>query len=248
MAEYKPWAILQKVKKKINNKIKLNMKRNLRNLLILATAIFSICGSAEARSIKPTRAASWLPARMTAAPGVEEDNTTYSADIIESGEYYIRNSEAGTFFSGGNSWGTRLSLKSAGDRIKVTRIGETEGYIFEDLSLVDKGTGAQIGEAGSVDIFIDQSSPVEGYKFHKLTAEEIAIINKEDGANFGEGVGQTYYYIYYVGKYSKKTVYLTEDVPAESGHSQISGKEIDPELGRPDKHAVWELFTREELA
>ncbi len=248
MAEYKPWAILQKVKKKINNKIiKLNMKRNLRNLLILATAIFSICGSAEARSIKPTKAASWLPARMAAAPGVD-DNTTYSADIIESGEYYIRNSEAGTFFSGGNSWGTRLSLKSAGDRIKVTRIGETEGYIFEDLSLVDKGTGAQIGEAGSVDIFIDQTSPAEGYKFHKLTAEEIAIINKEDGANFGEGVGQTYYYIYYVGKYSKKTVYLTEDVPAESGHSQISGKEIDPELGRPDKHAVWELFTREELA
>jgi hypothetical protein len=163
--------------------------------------------------------------------------------------YYIRNSEAGTFFAGGNAWGTRLSLKSAGDRVKVTRIGETDGYTFNDASLLNQSTGNEIGEPtdGSLDLFIDQHNPNGGYKFHKLTAEEIATINKEDVANFGKGIDQTYYFIYYTN-HNGKTVYLTEDTPGNSGHSQVSGKEIDEELGRPDKHAVWELFTREQLA
>jgi len=243
-------------KEKINNKLSINMKRNLRNLLMVATAIFSICGSAEASNAKVAKAASWLPTNLRVA-GIDEDVSTQS-DLteIEEGIYYIRNAEAGTFFAGGNAWGTRLSLKSAGDLIQITKRAGTNGYIMSDKSLVDVKTGAQIGEpSGDSQIFIDQTSPASGYMFHKLTLEEIKVINDKNSTSFYKDVNgdyvdvstsdKSYYLISYVNL-NNQTVYLAEGGIEGSGHHVVSGIYYDGNAPTTAA-AVWEIFTRDEL-
>ena len=217
-------------------------------MLMVAIAIFSISGSAEARNTKTQDESPWVPSGSEPA-AVADASVTYSADEIPEGKYYIRCSEAGAFFAGGNSWGTRLSLKSAGDLISVTKkSGTTDAYILKDVSLVDASTGSQIGEPGdSKDLFIDQTAPASGYKFHKLTADEVKAVDAEFGSNFANGVGKDYYYIFYTNR-ENKLVYLTQDVPAESNHSQVSGIAVASDENMPPVNAIWEILTREELA
>jgi len=225
------------------------MKRNLRKLLMLATAaLLSIGGSAEARSTLRTPDESpWEPssAENAAAYNVSD---LLTEDVVPEGLYYIRNSEAGTFFAGANEWGTRLSLKSAGDKIELTRKTGSNGYIFRDVSIRGGNTGIQIGDPknGDLQLWLDQSSPLMGYKFHKLTDAEVQAIDANESTEFSKGIGKDYYFIYYVD-YNGNTVFLAKDVPGSSGHSQVSGKDINDEDAQV-KNFVWELFTDEDLA
>ncbi len=215
--------------------------------MLATAALLSIGGSAEARSTLRTPDESpWEPssAENAAAYNVSD---LLTEDVVPEGLYYIRNSEAGTFFAGANSWGTRLSLKSAGDKIELTRKAGSNGYIFRDASVRGGNTGKQIGEPrGDPQIFIDQTSPASGYKFHKLTAAEIKAIDDEYGTEFSQGVGKDYFFIYYTNLYGQ-TVFLAKDVPGESNNSQVSGKDINNEDSQA-KNFVWELFTDEDLA
>ena len=223
----------------------INKKSNLLNALMVATAIWGISESVEARSSRLAES-TWIPSSMSVAAS-DDVSDLLTEDIVPDGLYYIRNSEAGTFFAGANAWGTRLSLKSAGDKIELIRKTGSNGYIFRDASVRGGNTGVQIGEPnGDPQIFIDQISPAGGFKFHKLTAAEVKAIDDEYGTGFGEGVGKDYFFIYYTN-FRGETVFLARDVPGESNNSQVSGKDINDEDAQV-KNFVWELFTDEELA
>lgn len=224
------------------------MKSNLSNLLIVSVVTFCMCGSAIARSTQPTKPLIRLlaPPEATAV----SDGMSFSTVPIEQGDYYIRNSEAGAFLAGANSWGTRLSLKSSGDLIRITRKTAIESYEFMDLSLIDATTGKFIGEPSNNDdlqLFIDQRTAPSGYTFHKLTAEEVAAIDAEDGSTLGRGVGKDYYYIMYTNKRGQK-VFLSQAAKGISGHSEVSGLAIEAGRTNPGSRAVWEVLSKDELA
>ena len=216
--------------------------------MLATAALLSIGGSAEARSTLRTPDESpWEPssAENAAAYNVSD---LLTEDVVPEGLYYIRNSEAGTFFAGANDWGTRLSLKSAGDKIELTRKTGSNGYIFRDVSIRGGNTGIQIGDPknGDLQLWLDQSAPLMGYKFHKLTDAEVQAIDANESTEFSKGIGKDYYFIYYVD-YNGNTVFLAKDVPGTSNHSMVSGKDINDEDAQV-KNFVWELFTEEDLA
>ncbi len=168
---------------------------------------------------------------------------------FELGTYYFRNAEAGTFLAGGNSWGTKLSLKSAGDPIQVTKDGE--GYILRDLMKIGGNTGDYIAQADGEDMFIDQrTTPVGGIKFTRLSVKEIRWYNSTYSTKFDEN--KAYYFIHYDSKTGGHVYMQCGNVDNNwagggSGHTLVVGKGLDEETGKPNATAVWEIMTRQQL-
>ncbi len=166
------------------------------------------------------------------------------------GTYYFRNAEAGTFLAGSNSWGTRLSLKSAGDPIEATKDGE--GYKLRDMALLGSNTSVYIAQAEDDAMFIDQRlTPTGGIKITRLSTSDIRWYNTTYSALFDED--KAYYFMHFDSK-TGEHVYIQGDSIIKnwenggSGYCEVNGVGIDELTGRPDIAAIWEIMTREQLA